>query len=139
MNAEPFFDTSILIYAVSHNGPRKLVSEQLLARGGTVSVQVLNEFVAVARGKFAMPWADVLEALSAMRTLCGDPVAITVAVHELGLEIAERYKFHIYDSLIVAAALRTGCTRLYTEDLRHGQTIGSLTIHNPFLTKSRTE
>ena len=35
-------------------------------------------------------------------------------------------------SLIVAAALEAGCTRLYTEDLQDGQRIGPLTIVNPF-------
>ena len=37
-----------------------------------------------------------------------------------------------YDSLIVAAALEAGCTRLLSEDLQHGQQIEGLTIENPF-------
>ena len=43
------------------------------------------------------------------------------------------YGFSFYDSLIVAAALEAGCSRLYTEDMQHGQQIHSLTIQNPFL------
>jgi predicted nucleic acid-binding protein len=38
----------------------------------------------------------------------------------------------MYDSLIVAAALAAGCTRLLSEDLQHGQRIDTLVIHNPF-------
>jgi predicted nucleic acid-binding protein len=34
----------------------------------------------------------------------------------------------------VAAALEAGCTRLYSEDMQHGQTIeGRLLVVNPFL------
>ena len=43
-----------------------------------------------------------------------------------------RFGFSFYDSLIVAAALEAGCTRLYSEDLQHGQRIQNLTIENPF-------
>ena len=46
----------------------------------------------------------------------------------LGLEMAERYGFSIYDGLIVAAAVRAGCAILYTEDLQQGQVIDQLTI-----------
>ena len=37
-----------------------------------------------------------------------------------------------YDSLIAAAALTAGCSRLLSEDLPHGQHIETMTIHNPF-------
>jgi predicted nucleic acid-binding protein len=52
--------------------------------------------------------------------------------HERALEVAERYRVSISDSLIVADALGAGCTILWTEDLHHGQKIGPLTIRNPF-------
>ena len=39
---------------------------------------------------------------------------------------------NVYDSLVIAAALATGCTRLLSEDLQHGQRIESLTIVDPF-------
>lgn len=57
----------------------------------------------------------------------------TAATVERALGVAERYGFSFYDSLIVAAALETGCTTLYSEDLHHGQVIdGKLEIQNPF-------
>ena len=49
------------------------------------------------------------------------------------LDLRERYGFSFYDSLIIAAALEAGCTRLYTEDMQHGQQIQGLAIENPFL------
>jgi predicted nucleic acid-binding protein len=35
--------------------------------------------------------------------------------------------------MILAAALRADCDVLFTEDLSHGQKIGSLTVVNPFV------
>jgi predicted nucleic acid-binding protein len=132
MSGEFFLDTTVLIYAVARNDPRAADAEELLAKGGTVSVQVLNEFVAVARRKLRMPWEEIVEALAAVRVLCAAPVAITIDTHEAALRISQRYGFHMYDSLIVAAAVEAGCTTLYSEDMQHGQTIGPVTIRNPF-------
>ena len=50
----------------------------------------------------------------------------------LALDIAERYGFSFYDSLIVAAAIESKCTTLYSEDMHHSQHIGNLSIKNPF-------
>jgi predicted nucleic acid-binding protein len=49
-------------------------------------------------------------------------------------EIAIRYRFSNWDSLIIAAALLANCDILYSEDMQHGQTIdGALTVVNPFI------
>jgi predicted nucleic acid-binding protein len=132
MRAERFFDTTILIYAIARNDVRAPVAEELLADGGILSVQVLNEFVAVARRKLGMGWTELKEVLAVFRTLCGSPAALTADTHDAALGIAERYGFHIYDSLIVAAALEAGCTTLYSEDMQDGQNIDSMIIRNPF-------
>jgi predicted nucleic acid-binding protein len=132
MHVDVFFDTTVLIYAVTENDPRAAIAEDLLSRGGTLSVQVLNEFVAVARRKLNMEWDEIEKALAAIRTLCRTPVPIAVKTHEAAVTIARRYGFQIYDSLIVAAALDAGCTTLYSEDLQNGQTIDLLTVRNPF-------
>ena len=96
-------------------------------------MQILNEFVSVARRKLQMPWSDVTEALAAFRELCPSPLAVTIAIHEAALTIAEKHSYGIYDALIIAAALESGCAVLYSEDFQDGQTIdGQLTIRNPF-------
>ena len=94
-------------------------------------MQVLNEFASVALGKKAVNFAEAREILSTIRAIC-EVTALDIETHEFGLEIAERYRFSIYDSLIVAAALRAGCSTLYSEDLQHGQTIDQLMIRSPF-------
>ena len=133
MPGKAFFDTNILIYAIAQNDPRAPQAEALLAAGGVVGVQVLNEFTSIARRKLRMPWKNVTDALDAIRILCPSPVPITLATHEKALKIAEKQGFEIYDALVVAAALQAGCAILYSEDMQHGQVIeGKLTIHNPF-------
>ncbi|HEY4978786.1 MAG TPA: PIN domain-containing protein [Candidatus Acidoferrum sp.] len=138
MPAKAFFDTNVLIYAVAQDDPRSTQAEELLASGGVLSVQILNEFVSVARRKILMSWSDVTEALNAFRVLCPSPLPITIKLHEAALKIAEKHGYNIYDALVVAAALETGCATLYSEDLHDGQTIdGQLTIRNPFARSSR--
>ena len=128
----PFLDTNVIIYSFAEDDPRTKAAETLLARGGVVGVQTLNEFVAVATRKLAMPWEEVLEALSAIRKLCPSPVPITVETHDAALRIAGRYRYRIYDSLVIAAALEARCSTLFSEDMRDGQSIQGITIRNPF-------
>jgi predicted nucleic acid-binding protein len=137
MPANVFFDSSVLLYILSKQDPRSAISGELLLGGGTISVQVLNEFANVARRKLKMDWNEIEQALAAVRKLCGPAIPITEATHATGLEIAQRYQFQFYDSLIVAAALKAGAELLYIEDLQDGQMIGSMTIRNPFLASQR--
>jgi predicted nucleic acid-binding protein len=134
MSAKVFFDSSVLIYLLSRTDPKSLVTLGLLQRGGVISVQVLNEFANVASKKLRLGWERIEEILDETRELLEPPVALTVSIHELGLAIARRYKYTIYDSLLIAAALEAGCNILYSEDMQDGQTIGPVTIQNPFVT-----
>lgn len=129
---KPFVDTNVIVYAFGGDDPRREVAQALLAWGVVTGVQVLNEFVAVARGKLKMPWADVLEAVAAMRVLCPSPVPLMIETHEAALRIAQRHGYGIFDSLIIAAAVQAGSSALYSEDMRDGQVIEGVRIRNPF-------
>jgi predicted nucleic acid-binding protein len=133
MSVKPFFDTNILVYAFSQDDPRSEVARILLATGGVISVQVLNELTAVLRRKLKLNWKDVLEAVGAVKTLCPSIGSLTVDTHEKALEIGERHGYQIYDSLIIASALASKSKTLYSEDMNDGQVIENvLTIRNPF-------
>lgn len=133
MAAKNLFDTNILIYAVANNDPRASKAEQLLATGGLISVQSLNEFVAVARRKLGMSWKATKEFLDVICVLCPDPAPISISTHKMALRVAEKYGYSIYDALIIAAALEAGCGTLHSEALQDGQVIHQqLTIRNPF-------
>lgn len=47
----------------------------------------------------------------------------------------QRYKFSLWDSIVIAEALNAKCEFLISEDMQHGQMIGALCnlmIVNPF-------
>jgi len=133
MSDKVFLDTNILLYTIGHHDSRTPTADALVEKGGIVSVQVLNELAAVAHRKLKMSWPDVTAALGAIRTLCPSVVPMTAETHDAALLLAARHGFHIYDALIVAAALEAGCGTLYSEDMQSGQVIaGRLTIRNPF-------
>ena len=130
--AERFFDTNVLLYLLSADQDKADRAEAELTAGGSVSVQVLNEFASVASRKLGMPIPEIREALAAIRAVCRvEPMSEDT--HDLGLKVAERYGLSVYDSMIVASALLAGCKSLLTEDLQDGQTFdGRLKVRNPF-------
>lgn len=131
--AGSFFDSNVLLYSVSEDAAKADRADELLAGGGWISVQVLNEVANVCRGKLKRDWERTHAVLNALQNLLsvGD---LTVATHRRGLAIAQRYQLAIYDALIVAAAIECGCDRLWSEDMHHGLAIdGRLRIENPFL------
>jgi predicted nucleic acid-binding protein len=130
--ADSFFDTSVLLYLLSNDAVRADRIETLLVARGVISVQVLNEFAAVALRKLKMPLNEIREILDTIRAVCAvEP--ITVETHDRGLAIFERYRFSLYDSILVATALISGAKTLYSEDLQHGQIIDKqLRVINPF-------
>ena len=133
MSDKAFFDTNILVYVVGHKDERTSKAEALVANGGVISVQVLNELASVSRRKLGLSWEDVGDALAALRVLCPSPTPLTTDTHDAGLRIAAKYGFPFYDALIAAAALEAECTTLYSEDFQDGQAIeGRLTVRNPF-------
>ena len=78
MSVSPFFDTNVLIYAFGEGDPRNQTARKLLGEGGATSVQVLNEFVAIARRKLGFSWQEVLESLTAIRVLCPSVAPLTL-------------------------------------------------------------
>jgi predicted nucleic acid-binding protein len=126
-----FFDTNVLLYLLSADAVKADRAEELLAGGGTVSVQVLNEFAAVASRKLAMSYSEIRDALAPIRTIC-EVEPLSIESHDRAVGIADRYGFSIYDATIVASALSARCETLYSEDLQDGQVIETLTIRNPF-------
>ena len=144
MNDKFFLDTNILVYTFDdedlgkRDRARALVAEALSGSRGIVSYQVIQEFLNAALRKFAKPLtaADAERYLTVvLEPLCA--VFAGVELYHQAIDIAERWKYSFYDSLIIASALGAGCTVLYSEDLQHGQKIGGLRILNPFVESPR--
>ena len=127
-----FFDTNVLVYLASADPAKADRAEAAVAGGGAVSMQVLNELTNVARRKMRMSWEDTHALLSILRGLL-TVHPLTVETHEVGLELAERYKLSIFDAMIAAAALQAGCDTLWSEDMQDGMLLdGQLRVVNPF-------
>lgn len=130
--AEAFFDTNVLLYLVSDDVAKADAAEAAMAGGGHVSVQVLNEFVAVARGKARLDWHQIAEVLGIVREVCVVQ-PLTLDTHDAARELSRKHRLHIYDASIVASASLAGCDVLYSEDFQDGQRFGeALRVRNPF-------
>ena len=94
---DQFFDTNVLLYALSKTERDKADrAADLVREGGTISVQVLNEFTLVLRRKYMTEWSVVRLALQNLRESL-DVVPQTIEVHLRGIEISERYGFGVYE------------------------------------------
>ncbi len=127
-----FFDSNVLLYIASGDSDKADKAEKVLAQGGSISVQVLNEIANVARRKMRLGWSETHEFLSLVRgLLIVHPV--TVETHEDGLALAERYGLSTYDAMIASAAMRAECETLWSEDMQHGMLLdGRLRVVDPF-------
>ncbi len=132
-----FVDSNVLIYAHDVDAGRKrevakaLLRELWLARTGVLSVQVLHEFYVNVTRKIRTPVSKA-EARAVVATYipwCLEPE--TGDVNE-AFRIEDEAGINFWDALIVAAAARSGATRVLSEDLNPGQAISGVTVVNPF-------
>jgi predicted nucleic acid-binding protein len=139
MSDKYFIDTNILVYSFDPNDQRKqniaheLIQNALKDQAGCISSQVIQEFLNVSTRKFSPPLShqDSLRYLNVvLAPLC--EVFTSLDLLRRTIEIAERWHYSLYDSMIITAALQANCAVLYSEDLQHGQRIETLAIVNPF-------
>jgi predicted nucleic acid-binding protein len=135
MPAAEFLDTNVLVYAYDPSNPRKQRSAQDLLRRAlageiVTSTQVLAEFAATRLHKLAARPKDVTDLLDVL-----GPIRLVVPDADLvrrAVEAHATYGLHFYDAMIVAAADRAGCQRIWSEDLNSGQRYFSVEAANPF-------
>jgi predicted nucleic acid-binding protein len=137
-----FVDTNILLYAFSAANSGDLakvaIADELIERlirsdELALSAQVLNEFISVATRKGNPPLrinevSRIVERLSRSNVL-----PIDASLVQLALQRVQQSRISYWDALIVEAAIRSGATILYTEDMQHGIRYGPLELRNPFL------
>lgn len=129
--AGAFFDTNVILYLLDE-GPKCDRAEALLAGGGTISVQVLNEALVNCLRKARMTPDEAADFLHGVRQLC-IVRDLDLRSHDIGRALNARHGFSVYDSMIVAAALLAGCDILWSEDMQDGMLVeGQLRIRNPF-------
>jgi len=137
MNGKTFVDTNILIYAHDVDAPVKrdianrLLDELWAEHTGALSVQVLQEFYVNVTRKIAR----TLSKLSARRVVDAyAPWAVDVTSAEISsaCRIEDQARIGFWDALIVACALKSGATKILSEDLNASQRIAGIRIENPF-------
>jgi predicted nucleic acid-binding protein len=138
MSARVFVDTNILLYARDGGQPAKQpVAEAWLRvlwqqRSGRLSFQVLQEFYINATQKLK-PGLPAPRARQDVRNLVlWNPVPTDAALLESAWALADRYGFSWWDAQIVAAARRSACATLLSEDMHSGLDVEGTLIVNPF-------
>jgi len=137
MKGRIFIDSNLWVYLYSDrdkgNIVRNIIEEYFIDI--VLSAQVLGEFFNVLIRKIMRTKKEAREIISDL-AMNFEVIEIDKSLVLEAMEISIRYKYSYWDSLIVAAALGTGCSMLYTEDLHDGQIInGRLKIVNPFKEK----
>lgn len=137
MSADYFLDTNILVYAFDQKAEEKRTRALSLSQAGQpwlISWQVVQEFCSVALHRFAVPLdLEFLGDYLSLFLLPHCKVMSSGSIYQKALQIQHETQYRFYDSLIVAAALESGASILYSEDLQHDRSIGHLRIINPFL------
>lgn len=126
-----FLDSNIILYLLSADSVKADKAEAIVAGGGVISVQVLNEVTSVCRRKLKMPWSEIEILLAAVKSAC-KVIPLTIVTHETAVKIAQRYDISFYDANICAAAILSGAKILVSEDMQDGMSIDGLIIQNPF-------
>lgn len=134
-----FVDTNLWAYRLDRREPDKSIfirdwlRELALEHDIVISTQVLIELRAVLTSKLkpSLAWQDTRDALEALATFEVVPANASLILDAHELSRVERLSW--FDALIVEAAIRSGCERLYSEDLGHGRVFGTLRVSNPFV------
>ena len=136
MSERVFVDTNVFVHAEDQDEPAKrATAQQLIQRlaaeeRAVVSTQVLSEYVVAARRKLGLSLAACRQAVLVM---CQLHVVSIRPEHVLGaIDLASMHSLSFWDALIVRVASASGCGRLLTEDLNHGQVIDGVHVENPF-------
>jgi predicted nucleic acid-binding protein len=136
MTARCFVDTNVLIYADDLSaGPkqdraRELIREMMRNKTGVLSLQVLQEYFAVATRKLGLSATAVRRRIELVSRL--DVVILGVEDVLAAIDLHRLHNFSIWDALVIRAALNAGCRILYSEDLQEGRRIEGMEVVNPF-------
>jgi predicted nucleic acid-binding protein len=138
MSTFEFLDTNILVYAYDRSEPRKQqIAQGLLRRAvaGEIaaSSQVLGEFAATLLHKLSPPASpeDLIALLDALGPIKLVPIDGDVVLR--AVQARAQYGVHFCDGMILAAAERGGCQRIWSEDLNAGQQYFGCVVENPFV------
>lgn len=111
---------------------KQSISIHIIADKPFFCSQNVSKLANVCLRKWKFPKAKVAGIIKTYLQQCAYiPVSENILLK--ATKIMSAYDFQLFDSMIIAAALESGCTILYTEDMQDGQVIEKqLKIVNPF-------
>jgi predicted nucleic acid-binding protein len=136
MSVRSFIDTNILIYADASDEPDKqaqaitVIREHRLARTGVISTQVLQEFIATAIRKLALPPELIRERAAFYSGF--EVISASVSLIMAALDLRGLHQLSLWDAMIIQAAREASCAVLLSEDLQTDATLSGVRIVNPF-------
>jgi predicted nucleic acid-binding protein len=138
MKIECFLDTNVLVYAamgrLDEAGKHAIAIDIITTTEFALSGQVIAEFckkcLQPGRDATPLPLGELEEWLNMLGHFPSTPVDMDLA--RAAVLLRSRYRLGYYDAQIIAAANRVSAPILYSEDLNHGQTYGSVRVVNPF-------
>lgn len=139
MSDRVFVDTNIILYAKDARDARKQsIADRLISGAITdgtlvVSAQVLNEFYVNVTQKLkpGLSREDARTVCRSIATVSCEP--ITSETISTAWSVQDRFGLSWWDSLVVAAAVLSGCARLVSEDLQNGLMVDGLRVVDPFV------
>lgn len=132
--AYSFLDSNVLVFSIdTKNHPDQAIrAKVIIAEGGVISTQVLNETVNVCLKRLKLPLIEIERNLNDFRQRL-TIVPFTEQITFKALTLMKKYSTSWWDALIVSAALENNCDTLITEDLKSFPSFeGRLKVVNPF-------
>ncbi len=138
MKDKVFIDTNILVYAndksdnYRHEKSKQLIFDGIQKENAVISTQVLSEFFVTVTQKIKtkLSAGAARKEILLFNYLEIIEIDYSCIVHAIDISINNQLSY--WDSLIIAAAQKAGCSILYTEDLNAGQKFDRLIVSNPF-------
>lgn len=130
--SKPFIDSNVILYLLSGDVSKADQAEEIVAVGGMISVQVLNEVTSICHKKLKMEWSEIEAVLEAIKANL-EVIPLTEKTHALAVQICKRYQLSFYDANICASAIEAGAKVLLSEDMQDSLVIDDMVIKNPFL------
>jgi predicted nucleic acid-binding protein len=127
-------DTNILIYLhdAEEKSSKREKANELVAGSPSISAQVISEYLNVCHRQLKMTKQDALTTLTKWLPYC-ELCSFELSIYTYALNLIQKYQFQMFDAIIVASAIKSSCSILYSEDMQHNLMVdGKLKIVNPF-------
>ncbi len=130
-----FVDSNVWLYALlkEQNEHKLHIAQHIIqSKNIIISVQIINEVCYQLYRNKTFSEEELKKLITGFYKKY-QVIGLEQEVLMIATDLRKNHKFSFWDSLVVACALKTNCSILYSEDMQHGFMIDQLQIINPFL------